>query len=259
MGKTVCCLLLLIGLTACQPKGSYRYHYPAPEAHPIKRMVVVIDYLNLRDDIGKYWDYDSFYHEHNLNLLLNGVEIHLQELGYPAVEGYLLSSGLLFKEAFAVEHYHQDENQEELLYPPFTMAQHNIPVADTFHHQEIMSTLVKYIAQRRHHASDSSNHRGMQLGYQVQALDLPTDTGILYLHINTSAPGAVKHLGALLLGGAIASQADYGHLYYQPRSQQHASAFLLHHNSGQILWKNFTSQWTPDQPIAGLLEGLSVN
>ena len=154
MGKTVCCLLLFIGLTACQPKGSYLYHFPAPETHPINRMIVVIDYLNLRDDIGKYWDYDSYYHEHNLNLLIHDVDTHLQQLGYPAVDGYLLSSGLLFKEPFAVEHYHRDEHLEELLYPPFTLAQHNVADIDTWHHQEIMSTLVKYIAQRRWHGGD---------------------------------------------------------------------------------------------------------
>lgn len=218
--------------------------------------MVVIDYLNLKDDVGKYWDFDSYYHQKVLNQMLRQLDTELQSVGYPKANAYLLSSGLLIKHPFAVEHYIEDQPQDELLYPPFILAQNNIIESQIPQHQEILSILVKYIAQRRHHQTDELSHRGMQMGYQLAAMDLSDDTAILYVHIDLSAPGIIKQLSSFLISGAIASQADYGHVHLDATTKRHASAILIHKGSGQILWKNFTQQWTPEQPIQQLLNGL---
>lgn len=249
-------VVVVVLLTACQPKGSYLYQYPKATEHEINQLMVVIDYLNLKDDVGKHWDFDSYYHQKILNLVFKEIDTELQSAGYPKANSYLLSSGLLINNQWAVEHYIEDQFQDELLYPPFILAKDNISEAQISQHQEILGILVKYMASRRHHQDDELSHRGMQLGYQMAAMDVADDTAILYVHIDLSAPGIVKKIGTFLLSGAIASQADYAHVHVDASPRRHASAFLVHKGSGQILWKNFTQQWTPEQPIQQLFNGL---
>ena len=216
----------------------------------------MIDYLNLKDDVGKFWDFDSYYHQKVLNQLFHSIDSQLQSFGYPAIDSYILSSGLLIHTDFQVEHYIQDEFQNERLNPPFILAKQGMTNEQTSQHQEILGILVKYIAQRRHLENDDLSHRGMQLGYQLATVDLTDDTAILYVQIDLSAPGIIKQLGTLLLSGAIASQADYAHLHLDATASHHASAFLVHKGSGQILWKNYSLNWTPEKPIAEFLENL---
>ncbi len=249
--------LLLIftffGLAACQPKGSLLYQYPTPENYTIDQVLVVIDYLNLKDDIGRYWDFDSYYHQQTLNRLLADVNLELQQSGYPKVQSYLLSSGLLINNEWAVEHYIDEQLQDQLLYPPFILAEQNINPTQIEQHQEFLTIMVKYIGQRRHHENDEYTHRGMQMGYHFESMDLAANTAILYLHIDQSAPGISKQLGTFLISGAIASQADYGAVSLDLNPKKHASAFMVHKGSGQILWKNYSNSWSTDQPIAQLL------
>lgn len=246
-------LLFCLGLASCQPKGTYTYQYPENIEFPINNMVVVIDYLNLKDDVGKYWDFDSYYHQKTLDHLLSQVESILLQEGYPKVSAFLLSSGLLIKNEFAVEHYWQEQSKKEMLYPPYLLALSNVRKEHIEQHREFLTIMVKYLAHRRHHLSDPFSLTGMQMGYHFENLDLADDTGLFYLYINQSAPGAIKQLGALLLSGAIASQADYAHVGIDLSSNKHASAFLIHKGSGQILWKNYSNQWASDQPLSQLL------
>ncbi len=249
-------LILLFGLAACQPKGSLIYQYPNPEQHAIEHVVVVIDYLNLRDDIGKYWDFDSYYHQQTLDSLLRQTNDQLQQLGYPVVESYLLTSGLLIKTDLPVEHYIMDQLQTELLYPPYVLAQQGINPEQIAQHQEFLGIMVKYMATRRHIDDDELSHRGMQMGYHFESIDLPNDTAILYIHINQSAAGIIKQLGTVLLTGAIASQADQAYVGVDLTTTRPASAFLVHHGSGQILWKNHSNKWSTEQALSDLLTRL---
>ncbi len=245
--------MLFFGLAACQPKGSLLYQFPTPENHQIDQVVLVIDYLNLKDDIGKYWDFDSHYHQQTLNQLLADADWTLQQSGYPKVNSYLISSGLLIKHDWPVEHYIKNQFQENLLYPPFILAHQGITQKHIDQHQEFLSIKVKYMGQRRHQLNHEHTHRGMQMGYHFESLDLPASTGILYLQIDQSAPGIIKQLGTVLISGTIASQADYAQMNLDLSNRRHASAFLVHKGSGQILWKNHSNLWSPDQPINQLL------
>lgn len=250
---------LFFGLVGCQPKGSFVYQFPNTDQIQIDQVMVVIDYLNLRDDLGQYWDYDSYYHQKTLNKLLIQVDTELQHAGYPPTQSYLLSSGLLIKTDFPVEHYIKEQLQTELLYPPYSLAQQNISGELISQHQEFLGILVKYMATRRHIENDEISHRGMQMGYHFESMNLPNNTAILYMHINQSAVGIIKQLGTVLLSGAIASQADYGYLGVDLNSKKHASAFLVHKGSGQILWKNHSSRWSTDRPITDLLNFFPQN
>ncbi|MGJ8662523.1 MAG: hypothetical protein ACSHWU_02685 [Marinicella sp.] len=253
--KTLLCLLCF-GLMACQPKGQLLYQFPTPQSYPVDQVMVVIDYINLRDDVGKYKDFDSYYHQQTLNKLLADIDLKLQQSGYPKVNSYLLGSGLLIKHEFAVEHYIDDQLQDQLLYPPFILAQQDIDQEHIKLHQEFLTIMVKYIAQRRHHENDELTHRGMQMGYHFEAMKLPKNTGILYVHIDQSAPGIIKQMGTFLLTGALASQADYGHVSFDATPNKHASLFFIHQKSGQILWKNHSNSWTTNSPISDLLTAL---
>ncbi len=248
-------LLLCFGLTACQPKGSLLYQYPDDSELKIRHLVVVMDYLNLKDDLGTYWDFDSQHHRRSLNHMLTVVNQQTLEAGYPKIENYLLSSGLLIKTAFAVDHYLDDQLQAERLLPPYLLATEGIDHQHIDQHQEILTLLVKYIAPRRHRPNNELSDRGMQMGYQMAALDLPDDTGLLYVHIDQSAPGIIKQTSSLLLAGAVASQADYAAVHLDATSTRQASAALIHKGSGQILWKNHSRNWQPSQGIAALLLG----
>lgn len=246
-------LLMVIGLTACQPKGSYLYQFPQTANISINEVVVIIDYLNLRDDLGKNWDFDSAHHRLILNQLLNQINHKLRQDGYPKVKQYLLSSGLLIKAPMTVDHYVDGELQQQPLYPPFIIAS---TLADTKQielHQEIMTILAKYITPRTHHMNDAMTHRGMQMGHHFEAIDLTDDTALLYVQIDLSAPGTVKQLTTFLVSGAIASQTDYGHVQMHNSSNRASSAALIHKGTGQILWKNYSSTWQPSKPINWLL------
>ena len=251
-------IMLVFGLAACQPKGSLIYQYPNPEQLAIDEVVVVIDYLNLRDDVGKYWDFDSYFHQKSLDHLLVQANQTLQQAGYPAVHAYLLSSGLLINNDLPVEHYYQDQLQAELLYPPFILAQQDVSDEQIAQHQEFLTIMVKYMASRRHIEDDELSHRGMQMGYHFENMSLPDNTAILYIHINQSAAGIINQLATVLLTGAIASQADYAYVGVDLNAKRQASAFLVHKGSGQILWKNHSNQWTTDRPISELLTLLPI-
>lgn len=245
--------ILFFGLTACQPKGSLTYQFPHSENHRINQVMVVIEYLNLRDDIGKFWDFDSYYHQKTLDRLLAQSNEQLQLAHYPPIESYLLSSGLLISNDFPVEHYIEEVLQPELLYPPYILAQQNIDNNQINQHQEFLGIMVKYMANRRYIENDELTHRGMQMGYHFESMNLPDDTAILYIHINQSAPGVIKQLGTMLLTGAIASQADYAYVGFDTSAKKQASAFLVHKGSGQILWKNHSNSWTTDRHLSELL------
>lgn len=251
-------LILCFGLAACQPKGSLIYQHPNPAQHSTEHVVVVIDYLNLRDDIGKYWDFDSYYHQQTLDRLFQQASDQLQAAGYPVAESYLLTSGLLVQHDFAVEHYIEDVLQPERLYPPYILAQSGLNQQQISQHQEFLGIMVKYIAGRRHLENDESTHRGMQMAYHFEAMDLPDQTAILYMHINQSAAGIIKQLSTLLLTGAMASQADAAYVGLDLTAQRQASAFLVHKGSGQILWKNHSKQWSTEQPISELIKSLPI-
>lgn len=252
-------IIIVFGLTACQPKGSYIYQNPKTENFPIEQVVVVIDYLNLRDDIGEYWDFDSYYHQKTLDHLFAQVKAQLNEAGYPKINSYLLSSGLLLKDSFAVEHYVQDQPKEGMLYPPYLQAQTNIKDEHIAQHREFLNIMIKYLAQRKHHETDPVSMRGMQMGYHFEEMQLEENTAILYIHINQSAPGIMKTLSTLLLTGAIASQADYAHVGIDLSSHKQASIFWIHKGSGQILWKNHSTSWSTSRPLAQLLTNFPNN
>lgn len=252
-------LLLLLScfwLISCQPKGSYLYQHPQGPARMVNHVVVVIDYLNLKDDLGANWDFDSLEHQQVLNNLLKATSHWLQQRGFPRVTNYLLSSGLLIRQPLAVDHYRHGSLQPEPLYPPFLVASEGVENLDK--HQEALALLVKYTAPRRHHPDNPHSMRGMHIGYHFSEMKLSEDTAVLYLHIDQSAAGIIKQLSTLLLTGALASQSDHARVYLAASSQRQASAFLIH-ASGEILWKNHSTQWHPGQPLQELLAGFPLN
>jgi hypothetical protein len=251
--------LLLLGclwLLSCQPRGSYLYQHPEGQTTTINNVVLVIDYLNLKDDLGDRWDFDSLQHQQLLNHLLKESSHWLQQWGYPRVTNYLLSSGLLIRQPLAVDHYQHKALQPEPLFPPYLLASEGIE--EPAMHQEPLALLVKYTAPRRHHPGNPDSLRGMHIGYHFSELKLPADTAVLYLHIDQSATGIIKQLSTLLLTGALASQSDHAQVYLAANSQRQASAFLIH-ASGEILWKNHSTVWHPGQSVRELLVGFPIN
>lgn len=243
-------ILIWLLLTACQPKGSYLYHSNESVAAPIARVMVVMDYLNLKDDLGQQWDFDSDHHQQLLNRLLGDTNHLLRQWGYPKVEQYLLTSGLLFRQPIPVDHYRQQQLQANPLYPPYLLASNG--TEKVMVHQDVLQLLVKYIAPRRHHADESDSMRGMHVGHQFQSLSIPQDTAVLYVHINQSAAGLIKQLSSLILAAAVASQTDHTQIYLDAGHQRQASAFLID-STGLILWKNHSLNWHPGLPMQQLL------
>ncbi|MFC3193056.1 hypothetical protein ACFODZ_02265 [Marinicella sediminis] len=250
ISKALFFCLLCVGLTACQPKGTWLYQAAADERPDWEHIVVIIDYLNLKDDLDGHWDFASEQHQMVLNRLLAETNRTLQQSGYPRVNRFVLSSGLLFAQPMAVDHYRNSELQHEPLYPPYLLAVDGMEHIAV--HQEVLQLLVKYTAPRRHHPEQPDSLRGMHVGHQFDALQLPEDLAVLYIHIDQSAPGIIKQLSSLLLAAAVSSQSDYTQVYLDGGQQKQASAFLVH-GSGQIIWKNHDINWHPGQPINQLL------
>jgi len=250
MSKAWLTLVWLLLLCACQPKGSHLYHNNDPVVAPIARVMVVMDYLNLKDDLGQQWDFDSDHHQQLLNRLLGDTNHWLRQRGYPKVDQYLLTSGLLFRQPIPVDHYQQQQLQPDPLYPPYLLASSGTD--QVMLHQEVLQLLVKYTAPRRHHPDQSDSLRGMHVGHQFQSLDMADDTAVLYVHINQSAPGLIKQLSSLILAAAVASQTDHTQVYLDAGHQRQASAFLID-STGRILWKNHSLSWHPGLPVEQLL------
>ncbi len=258
----ICVMLVLClsGLTAC----STTYQYTRPELVPDQTpatILLAVDFLSIRDDVGQHWDFDENAHVRSLNRADAGLVAQIESHGFLPADKALVSSGIWLHPDLAVDHYRNGKQLPDPIYPPFLIGNTGMSevaaeaVADLY---PVLARELADIEVRRQWLREFN-----LFNYRQQMAEVIPDADHLLLIVQYHDPSVslMKRLGLLLLGVGVSQASDYSYASFDLQNQRSASSFayLIDSRDGQLLWKNRVNQIDLSQAgFDRLFEGFPV-
>ena len=237
MKKIIILTLLSFALFSCAPKYDYvktKFEHDVP---PVKNVLLVLDYVSLKDDVGKLWDFDENYNLKQLDKNYAQLKTLIENKGYTVINKSLKASGLLMDSEYQAEHYVDKKLQDKLISPPFIIQ------ATDLNDDEIQALLSLNYATRVHlgmqiMSKKKNSHYGLLTNNDNwHNLNLSDDTAIVVININHPKISAVKAMGI----GVLSAAATGGYMYVTPYGIPSTFGYMLHPKTGDILWTNYQS------------------
>ena len=226
-------LICFLILSACAPTN-YVYVKKFTEPRPvIENVIVMIEYLDIKQGFGQYWKFNEDANLFQQDYLYDVSVAMLETKGYHVSPRYLKTSGLILDRNFRVKHYVNKNAMPELITPPYIIRSFDID-DDNIHALENLLA-----ALNRPMSAVMSDLRGYVVNnykQQMQAIDLPSNTGILIIqsYKPKSYPFGEFDVG---IGGSSFDTSVAFSNHSMPASTY---AYFLHKSSGDLLWSNKT-------------------
>ena len=238
MKKIIILTLLSLALISCTSKYDYvktNFEHDVPS---VKNVLLVLDYVSLKDDVGKLWDFDENYNLKQLDNNYAQIKTLIEDKGYTVINKTLKASGLIIDNQYQAEHYLDKKLQEKLISPPFIIK------ATDLDDDEIQTLIILNYETRVHLGTEiMSKKKYLNYGLlpnigNLAKLDLPDDTAIIVVNINNPKISAVKAMGI----GVLSAAATGGYMYVTPYGIPSTFGYMLHPKTGDILWTNYGSR-----------------
>ncbi|WP_395374275.1 hypothetical protein [Marinicella sp. W31] len=229
-------------LTGCSSSYQYR-RAAAPETHTISNVVVVVDYVSITDDVGKLMNYDLDLNIEQMEALESIAIEQLENKGFAPSSSRLRGSGLGMPGFLEFELYENGEDQQALMNPPFLIEPRFLTQQQTHQFEYLFDQLESKYSQLNVDKNTQPVLDSIRLRGLTEPLALPENSAILFVRAFHPRVSAGKAIGVGLLGIAISAAATDGSYIGIATSydQAFSSAFLVHADSGQLLWKNHKS------------------
>ena len=235
----ILCVCLLTGCSS-----SYQYRRSADtSSHHISNVVVVVDYVSITDDVGELMNYDLDLNIEQMEALENIAIQQLRKTGFSPSTSRLRGSGLGMPGYLEFELYENGEDQQALLKPPFLIEPRFLSPQQTHQFEYLLDQLESKYSQLNVDKNTQPVLDSIRLRGLTEPLALPENSAILFVRAFHPRVSAGKAIGVGLLGIAISAAATDGSYIGIATSydQAFSSAFLVHADSGQLLWKNHKS------------------
>ncbi len=237
-------LLCCICLTACSPKYEFvdRSEFAT---RSIEHVLLVIDYIEFVDDVGKLMDYDLQKNRRYLQTLEQRTKDLLLDKGYKEVTTVLLSSGLDFDPDHSMQLYHKKQFQDQLVNAPFIYEAGPMSEVDLTQAAIWFNALQRYGFEpvKKKFPDDLARRRvGQKIAQRNRLtpfMGVPPNTAVMYVRVVSPRVSFAKAMGMSLLTGALSYQIGSGstYVYAVPYGQPYSNAFFIDNTTSALLWK----------------------
>ncbi len=241
LGRLALCGCCALQIVACS--SNYQYTRPdLPLAELPNSILLAVDYLAIRDDLGRRWDFDENAHQAALSQADRGLVAAIESHGFSVSNQTLISSGLWLDPRLEVDHYLDGRQQPDPIHPPFLIASEGLSEVSIEALADLYPLLARQLAGIE---VDADRLREFNLfNYRQQAAEVNPlgDHLLLVVQYHDPSTSLMKQLGLLLIGVGASEASDYGYASFDLEQQDRAKSFayLIDTRSGQLLWKNTT-------------------
>jgi len=221
-------------LSACAPTSYVYLKADAVNSNKIDKVLIMIEYLSLKQGFDEHWDFDENIHLKNQDELFDLAAQMLLEKGYVVSEKSLKTSGLVMNREFYLDHYLNNKKQEQLISPPYIVRSINLQ-DDTI--QAIEYLLAEINAPISRVMADYRSHVKNNYKAQTDNLNLSEKSAILVLQVYQPRKSLLTHIELGFGHSNFGSNVGFGSYQPNPTSE----AYLIHIDSGDVLWSNKTT------------------
>lgn len=236
-------LLAVLILSACGPKYSYVKTKFANEKPKVENVLLVLDYVSLKDDVGELWDYKEDYNIKHMDKTYNEIKNSLQAKGYNILDTELKASGLLMEDEYQAEHYKGGKLKDDLISPPFMINFENYSDQQINDFRDLNLEVREHLGNGIISEVKTYNYGLLPNLENLRKMELPKNTAIIVINANRPKISAVKAIGVGVLSAALTG----GYLIVSSHGVPSTFGYMIHADTGDILWTNFGSnvKFTP--------------
>ncbi len=229
-------ILTLIFLSACSNQVIIK---PVSQNLLDKKIYIVLDYVEYRDDIGKLLNYDQHTNNKRLKSLQTQIENLLIGHGFTDYEFVFSSSGIDFNPEASFQLVSNNEELETLVSPPFITS--TILTDEMLNKQFIVGFKV---------AQEAANFKIYKNDFDIKNFpvivsdatepkDFEPDSLILYSRVIAPELSFGKKFVAGSITGALTLAATGGSsmLITTPYGPAYSNMVLVNNNDGELLWR----------------------
>lgn len=226
-------IILALLLTGCA-STNYQYTRPdySPDKYKISQVVIMIEYLALKNHINSSWSFDENKHLLNQDRLYEFASEVLLEKGYAVSDSSLKTSGLVTDRNMQVKHYLNRKRLPHFISPPFIVRSVNITNSGIQALEELLAEIDSPVSPV---LSDYKSYIRNNYRPQMSGVELTGDTAILLIQ-SYQQKSLLSDNWQIGFG---VSTPTVG-LGFETQMNQNASAYLIHTGSGDLLWSNTT-------------------
>jgi hypothetical protein len=227
---------ILLTLAACAPTNYVYTKQLNADRHEIKNVFIMIEYLDAKNDIKGFWNFDEEINLNNQNELYDIVSQMLISKGYNLSNKTLKTSGLIMARDFYMDHYVNDQLQKEVISPPYIVRSVNLE------DENIQSLEVLLAELNRPISNVMADYRGFIQGNyknQTALIDLPNDTAILLIQSYKPRVNLFENVSVFYSVTSSSGGSSVGFGRNGPKAS--SMAYLIHVGTGDLLWSNKTS------------------
>jgi len=222
-------------MISCAPTNYVYTKKVNSASHEIKHVLIMVEYLDAKDDTQGFWNFDEISNLTNQDFLYEMASQMLMSKGYDISDKSLKTSGLIIARDFYMDHYVEKQLQEDVISPPYIIRSVNLD-------DEVIQGLEILLAElNRPMSKVMSDYRGfVKNNYREQTanIDLPNESAILIIQSYKPRVSMLKNLN---LGYSVSSAYSDGQIALGMRKQNYTShAYMIHNGTGDLLWSNKT-------------------
>lgn len=221
-------------LSGCVPTN-HVYVKKISSQPQIKQVLVMVEYLDIKDDIKGFWDFEETRNLEQQDKLYEISSKMVGSKGYKNTDMSLKSSGLIINRSFFVDHLIGKDMQKKAIGPPYILRSINLSNENI---QGLEILLAELNVPMSSVMSDMRSYVKNNYSKEIQALDLPSDTAILIIQSYKPRVSIFVNMQVDLVGSPSNSRAfvDMNN-HIRPTTY----AYFIHSGTGDLLWSNKTT------------------
>lgn len=226
-------VFILLTIVACAPTSYVFTKKLNPKQHKIQQVVIMVEYLEAKDDAKGFWNFDEVINLINQDYLYDIASQMLISKGYHLSDKSLKTSGLIIARDFYMDHYVNKQLQDEVISPPYIVRSVNLD------DENIQGLEILLAELNRPMSAVMADYRGFVKNNYRQStshLNLSNNSAILIIQSYKPRTSMLKNLD---FGYGVSSPSGHGHLELGIRNMNYTSyAYLIHKGTGDLLWSN---------------------
>ncbi len=228
-------LFSIVFLQACAPTNYVYVKKKNPDTHKINQVMIMVEYLSIKDDLKGFWNFDENSNLANQDKLYEIAASMLQLKDYSLSDSVLKSSGLIIDRGYLVDHLIDKKRQPQPIEPPYILRSINL---DNTTIQGLEELLLELNTPVSNVMSDMRSFVKNNFVKQTRTLGLPSDTAILIIQTYKPRVSIFADIQVDLVSSASGNGAFVN---LNGRSRPTTYAYMIHVGTGDLLWSNKTT------------------
>lgn len=229
-------VFILLVLNACAPT-SYVYLKPNMPVVDIEQVTVMVEYLNIKEGFDTHWNFDENVNLNQQDALYDMAVGMLQKKGYRVSDKSLKTSGFIMDRSFLVDHFLNKKKQSQLLSAPYIVRSVNLDDATIQGFEMLLAELNSPMSAVM---SDLRSYVKNNYAQQLNAINIEPNSAVLIIKVYKPRQVMLPNIGF----GVSTSMWDSSVNFNSETPRPESEAYLIHKDSGEVLWSNKTSLLT---------------